>query len=215
MAIYMEEEREHPKNPRKALLLALLLGPIGMFYATVTWATVMLFMNLIFGVITYGLAILILWPIGANIAYNAVIERNRKLLQEKNCSSRGLLSPARAKSLIGIGRSSKPIQSDDWRPVSGSSSPTLEKRASAGLIWPMAAWFFRTIGTGTLRTIQLKGNSSACATAGGKPKLAHKLTANNNDVIESRLSRLKSLREKDLIDEAEYGEKKKAILDEL
>ncbi len=134
MAIYMEEEREHPKNPRKALLLALLLGPIGMFYATVTWATVMLFMNLIFGVITYGLAILILWPIGANIAYNAVIERNRKLLQEKNRSSRGLLSPGRAKALLGIGRSSKPVQSDNWRPVSGPSSPALEKRASAGLI---------------------------------------------------------------------------------
>ncbi len=84
-----------------------------------------------------------------------------------------------------------------------------------GLIWPLATWVFRTIGTGTLRIIQLKGNSSPRVTAGGKPKLASKPTVNNNDVIESRLIRLKSLREKDLINEVEYGEKKKAILDEL
>ena len=64
MVHYQEDYEQCPKNAKTALLLALLLGPIGMFYATVTWAAIMLFMNVVFGALTYGIAIIILWPVG-------------------------------------------------------------------------------------------------------------------------------------------------------
>ena len=84
MAVHQERYQERARSPRTAVLLALILGPIGMFYATVTWAAIMLFMNIVFGLITYGLAILILWPVGARIAYKAVCARNQKLLRQRN-----------------------------------------------------------------------------------------------------------------------------------
>ncbi len=84
MAVHQERYQERARSPRTAVLLALILGPIGMFYATVTWAAIMLFMNIVFGLFTYGLAILILWPVGARIAYKAFATRNQKLLRQRN-----------------------------------------------------------------------------------------------------------------------------------
>ncbi len=80
---YQDQIRQRVKNPQNAFLLSLLLGPVGMFYATVTWAAIMLFMNIALGLVTYGLAIVILWPIGARIAYKAVSSRNGQWFSSK------------------------------------------------------------------------------------------------------------------------------------
>jgi hypothetical protein len=218
MAIYLEDRAERPKNPRKALLLALLLGPIGMFYATVTWASIMLFMNLIFGVITYGLAILILWPIGANIAYNAVRERNRELLQERNSSPNSFLQIGKAKSLRGMKLISKGASSLDASQNTILPAQPNRKSAAGALILTLSASLYRVIikkgVLGTLRRTRYQEGFSTHShlgvldSSGGQRK-------DNDDLIESRLTRLKALREKGLIDQTEYGEKKKAILYEL
>ena len=83
MVHYHEDYKQSPKNAKTALLLALLLGPIGMFYATVTWAAIMLFMSVVFGALTYGIAIIILWPVGARIAYRTVRARNQETAATK------------------------------------------------------------------------------------------------------------------------------------
>ncbi len=205
MAIYLEDRAEQPKNPRKALLLALLLGPIGMFYATVTWASIMLFMNLIFGVITYGLAILILWPIGANIAYNVVRERNRELLQEKNSSPNGVFQIGKARSLAGIKLISKGAS-----PLDASKNTILPaqpnlKSAAGTLILPLSVWLYRVIikkgVLGTLRRAQFSGNSVTRVSVREKPTRSSVTYSNKHDMIESRLTRLKEFHEKGLIDE--------------
>ena len=219
MAIYLEDRAEGPKNPRKALLLALLLGPIGMFYATVTWASIMLFMNLIFGVITYGLAILILWPIGANIAYNAVRERNRELLQENNSSPNSFLQIGKAKSLRGMKLISKAISPiDASKNTILSAQPNL-KSASGTPVRPLSVWLYRVIikkgVLGTLRRAQFSRNSVTRVSVREKPTRSSVTYSNKHDMIESRLTRLKEFHEKGLIDKTEYGEKKRAILGEL
>jgi hypothetical protein len=47
-----------------AILLALFLGPLGMFYSTIVGALVMLFVSVVLGFRTAGVALLFTWPIG-------------------------------------------------------------------------------------------------------------------------------------------------------
>lgn len=70
------------KNPSLALFLALFLGPLGMFYVTITGAVIMLVINIVLGALTYGLALLVLWPLGAKIAYLSAKRYN--LLTDQN-----------------------------------------------------------------------------------------------------------------------------------
>lgn len=132
------------KSPSLALLLALTLGPIGMFYATITGAVIMLVVNIVFGILTYGLAIIVLWPLGARIAYMVVRNKNRLL--------------ERRPSIFLEARSNRMI-------------------SKLRLIEP-----FRNLRT---------------------------------DETESKLVRLKNLRDKDLISEDDFNEKKKQILEKF
>jgi len=54
-------------QPRKsvivALLLTLLFGPLGMLYSTVTGGIVMLVLTFILTPLTYGMSLLLTWPI--------------------------------------------------------------------------------------------------------------------------------------------------------
>ncbi len=70
------------KNAQFALFLALMLGPFGMFYVTVTGAVVMLVINVALGILTYGLAVIVLWPLGARIAYISA-KRNNLLSEQR------------------------------------------------------------------------------------------------------------------------------------
>ena len=70
------------KNAQLALFLALMLGPFGMFYVTVTGAVVMLVINVVLGILTYGFAVIVLWPLGARIAYISA-QRTNLLSQQR------------------------------------------------------------------------------------------------------------------------------------
>jgi hypothetical protein len=45
------------------ILLTILFGPLGMLYSTVTGAIVMIIVNVIVALITFGFGLLITWPI--------------------------------------------------------------------------------------------------------------------------------------------------------
>ena len=218
MAFYMERDPEQPRNPRKALLLALLLGPIGMFYATVTWASIMLLLNLILGVITYGVAILILWPIGANIASNAVCRRNQRLLGERNNSDQRVVPISESEPLKVIGQHLKTCIPFDSAQNSVAQLNKGDKGRATGLISPLALRIYGIIRSGGGSLVsgrdQRKRRSNALIT-GKMPVEGPDANDQTGQMVESRLSRLKALRERDLIDESEFREKKKAILDEL
>jgi hypothetical protein len=51
------------KSVGVALLLTILFGPLGLFYATVTGGVVMLLVSFIVGLVTLGFGLLITWPI--------------------------------------------------------------------------------------------------------------------------------------------------------
>lgn len=73
------------KSPGVAALLAALLGPLGMFYATVTGALVMMVANffiLLIGFLTLGLGLFLLfgsWACGIAWAYQAADSHNKAL----------------------------------------------------------------------------------------------------------------------------------------
>lgn len=218
MAFYMERDPERLRNPRKALLLALLLGPIGMFYATVTWASIMLLLNLILGVITYGVAILILWPIGANIAYNAVCRRNLRLLGERHYSDQRVLPISKSEPIKVVGQNLKTCIPFDSAQNPITQSNRGDKGLATALISPLALRIYgiiRSRGGSWVSGRDQRKRQSKALTPG---KMSTKNVEANNqtgNMVESRLARLKALRERDLIDESEFREKKKAILDEL
>jgi hypothetical protein len=57
-----------------ALLLTLLFGPLGMLYSTVTGGLVMIVVTIVVGMFTFGIGLILLWPIyliwGAMAAHN-------------------------------------------------------------------------------------------------------------------------------------------------
>lgn len=68
-----------PKSMGAAIALALFFGPLGMFYSTILGAIVMIFVNVVVGLLTFGLGLLITVPIGAIWAGIAASMYNRKL----------------------------------------------------------------------------------------------------------------------------------------
>jgi hypothetical protein len=225
MVHYHEDYKQCPKNAKTALLLALLLGPIGMFYATVTWAAIMLFMNVIFGALTYGIAIIILWPVGARIAYRTVLARNQELLRQKNnhMERLSLLTakhPPRLRErdsgsvcVDGSTKALSPGRQGDKKIRHGNALIKFGvglirtaggKCFSNGLIksWPKTEFTKMLSGFSARRPSPLSG-----------PALKPNEEAFGS--FELRLISLKNLRNKGLIDELEFNNKKKAILDEL
>lgn len=59
------------KSPGIAILLAVLLGPIGMFYSTITGAIIMCIVSFLVALFTFGLGLIITWPICIIWAYVA------------------------------------------------------------------------------------------------------------------------------------------------
>jgi hypothetical protein len=52
-----------PKSIAIAFLLTLLLGPIGMLYSTPIGALIMMVITIIIGVITFGIGVILVWPV--------------------------------------------------------------------------------------------------------------------------------------------------------
>lgn len=68
------------KSMAVAIILALLFGPLGMFYSTVPGALIMLVVSLVVGVVTFGVGLLVVLPICALWAGVAVSNHNKRLL---------------------------------------------------------------------------------------------------------------------------------------
>jgi len=51
------------KSMGVSIILTLLFGPLGMFYSTVLGAIIMSVISLIVGLLTFGLGLLLTWPI--------------------------------------------------------------------------------------------------------------------------------------------------------
>ncbi|MHB8204565.1 MAG: hypothetical protein ACYDHG_12790 [Desulfomonilaceae bacterium] len=226
MVHYQEEYEQRSRNPRTALLLALLLGPIGMFYATVTWAAIMLFMNVVFGALTYGLAIIILWPVGARIAYRTVRARNQKLLRQKN-EHMGRLPLLAGKNPRRLMEHNAGIvcANDQMKTLSPDNRQEDKTYRQGNALIRLGVGLIRTAGEKCFskgltkswpKTEFTKMLSSFSAR---KPSPLSGTTLKPNEetfgAFELRLMSLKNLRDKELIDELEFNNKKKAILDEL
>ncbi len=225
MAVHQERFQESARSPRTAVLLALILGPIGMFYATVTWAAIMLFMNIVFGLITYGLAILILWPVGARIAYKAVCTRNQKLLRQRNDDTQPFSLSIEKHPRKLIDKKPGTVRVDD-------STRTISLMTHSNKIYMNGNALIK-LGLGLIRKAETKWFSNGFISGVSKTEFTKKLSSFNarkpsplsnhalnssEDVFSSfelRLIRLKKLRDRGLIDELEFNNKKKAILDEL
>ena len=62
---------EAPRPPRRlgtAIVLGLLFGPLGLFYVSTTAALFMLFVTIVAGIGTMGLALFVIWPACAVLA---------------------------------------------------------------------------------------------------------------------------------------------------
>ncbi len=69
---------KNPKSTGTAVLLTVLFGPLGLFYATTTGGLIMLFGGGLFCIITLGFGALITWPICIIWAYMAVEAENNQ-----------------------------------------------------------------------------------------------------------------------------------------
>lgn len=67
------------KNVGIAIILSVLFGPLGMLYATVIGGVIMIFVNLVVGILTFGFGLLLTWPIGIVWAVIATNSYNKKL----------------------------------------------------------------------------------------------------------------------------------------
>lgn len=68
-----------PKSVGIALILTLLFGPLGLLYATVTGGLIMITIGVILGVLTLGMAFIVVWPISIIWSYFAVKKYNEAL----------------------------------------------------------------------------------------------------------------------------------------
>ena len=68
------------KSVGVGVLLSFLFGPLGMFYATISGAIIMLIVSVIVAVLTMGLGALLTWPICMIWTAIAVKSHNEKLL---------------------------------------------------------------------------------------------------------------------------------------
>jgi len=69
------------KSTGLAILLAMLLGPLGLLYSSVMGAIVMFVVNIVIAVVTISFGLILTWPICGAWAFGAVKSSNKKLLE--------------------------------------------------------------------------------------------------------------------------------------
>ncbi|MFC6591845.1 hypothetical protein ACFP81_07365 [Deinococcus lacus] len=67
------------KNLVLGLILTFLFGPLGMLYATIVGALVMLVLGGIVGFLTAGLGLILIWPLQMFWTWSAISSHNRQL----------------------------------------------------------------------------------------------------------------------------------------
>ena len=75
------------KSQAVALLLTFFFGPLGMFYATVSGAIIMMIITFVVGTLTLGLGLILTWPICIVWAYTAVGVYNQRLQQQAQAAT--------------------------------------------------------------------------------------------------------------------------------
>jgi len=68
------------KSMGVSIILTILFGPLGMFYSTILGGIVMSIISLVVGVLTFGMGLIITWPICVIWAAIATNSYNIKLL---------------------------------------------------------------------------------------------------------------------------------------
>jgi len=68
------------KNVGLAILLTVLFGPLGMLYATIPGAIIMIIVTFVVGVVTVGLGYLITWPVCIIWAAVAANSYNKQIM---------------------------------------------------------------------------------------------------------------------------------------
>lgn len=66
------------KSMGVAIVLTILFGPLGLFYASVVGGAIMIVLSLVLGLITFGFAIFLIWPACVIWAAIAVNKENAK-----------------------------------------------------------------------------------------------------------------------------------------
>jgi hypothetical protein len=69
-----------PKSLPLAIVLATLLGPFGLFYATPSGAMLMLVVAIGLAMFTFGIGVFLVWPVCIMWAARAVAVQNKKAL---------------------------------------------------------------------------------------------------------------------------------------
>ena len=69
-----------PKSMGLAVILTVLFGPLGMFYSTVIGGVIMLVASVILGAFTFGLGLLVTWPVCIVWGAVAVSSYNKSLM---------------------------------------------------------------------------------------------------------------------------------------
>lgn len=78
-AIRAQVALSNKKNVGLALGLALLFGPLGMLYATVSGGLIMLVVSLVVALFTAGFGLILTWPVCIFWAYTATKSFNTKI----------------------------------------------------------------------------------------------------------------------------------------
>ena len=71
------------KSAGLAIILAVIFGPLGLLYSTVTGAIVMFLVNIVVALVTVGFGLILTWPICGVWAAVAVNAYNKKLLESQ------------------------------------------------------------------------------------------------------------------------------------
>lgn len=69
------------KSMAMVIILAILFGPLGMLYSTVSGGVVMLIVNIVVGLFTLGFGLFLTWPICVVWAAVAANSHNKKILE--------------------------------------------------------------------------------------------------------------------------------------
>jgi hypothetical protein len=67
-----------------SIILTFLFGPLGMFYSTITGGIIMLVLTTIIGIVTFGIGLIIMWPICIVWAAIATNSYNKYLIGSSN-----------------------------------------------------------------------------------------------------------------------------------
>ncbi|HYH79622.1 MAG TPA: hypothetical protein VEX86_07485 [Longimicrobium sp.] len=80
---------EQPTNIRTAVLLALFLGPLGLFYASIPGALFCLFLLVVLGLFTVGIGIIPVWLLSVLWAYLAATHSHDRAAGSEDSPPRG------------------------------------------------------------------------------------------------------------------------------